>query len=78
MSKSGPALTRARTTFDQDSRPGRTGFEIDQMTINIEKMRADMTAENRRFAVQAVGVASAYVAAGAALATLLLHLLGKI
>jgi hypothetical protein len=48
------------------------------MTINIEKMRADMAAENRRFTIQAVGVASACVAAGAALATLLLHLLGKI
>jgi len=48
------------------------------MTINIEKMRADMAAENKRFLLQALGVGAALLAAGAALATLFLHLAGKV
>lgn len=55
------------------------------MTVNFEKMRQDLANsqkqldfERRRFTILAIGVASACVAAGAALATLLLHLLGKI
>jgi hypothetical protein len=53
-------------------------LRIDQMTINIEKMRADMAADTKRFVIQAIGVAAACVAAGATLATLFLHGLGKI
>ena len=48
------------------------------MTINIEKMRADMRAENKRFLLQATGVGAALLASGAALATLFLHLTGRI
>ena len=44
------------------------------MTINIEKMRAEMQTENKRFLVQALGVAAACVAAGAGLVILVLHL----
>ena len=61
----------ARDQEEQDLR-------IDQMTVNIEKMRTDMAAESRRFTVQALGAAAACVAAGAGLATLILHLAGKL
>jgi hypothetical protein len=44
-------------------------LRIDQMTINIEKMRSDMANDNKRFVVQALGAAAACVAAGAGLAT---------
>jgi hypothetical protein len=53
-------------------------LRIDQMTINIEKMRSDMANDNKRFVVQALGAAAACVAAGAGLATLFLHLTGKL
>jgi hypothetical protein len=53
-------------------------LRIDQMTINIEKMRSDMANDNKRFVVQALGAAAACVAAGAGLATLILHLTGKL
>jgi hypothetical protein len=62
------------TTRDQEEQDLR----IDQMTINIEKMRAEMAAENKRFTLQAIGVAAACVVAGATIATLVLHLLGKV
>jgi hypothetical protein len=62
------------TTRDQEEQDLR----IDQMTINIEKMRADMRAENKRFLLQATGVGAALLASGAALATLFLHLTGRI
>jgi hypothetical protein len=48
------------------------------MTVNIEKMKHDMAAEQKRFVVQALGAAAACVAAGAGLATLVLHLMGKL
>jgi hypothetical protein len=44
---------------------------------NIEKMRADLQTENRRFGVHAITAAATKLAAGAALATLLLHSAGK-
>jgi hypothetical protein len=62
------------TARDQDEQDLR----IDQMTVNIEKMRTDMRAESRKFLIQAIGVAAACVAAGAALAALFLLLAGKI
>ncbi len=40
---------------------------MDQMAINIEKMRSDMVWESRKFLLQAVVSAAALVAAGAAL-----------
>ena len=39
-------------------------LRIDQMTINIEKMRADMRWEARRFTLQAITAAAALLAAG--------------
>lgn len=48
------------------------------MTVNIEQMRTEMKADSRRFLLQALGVGAACVAAGAAFATLFLHLIGKI
>lgn len=55
------------------------------MTVNIQKMRADMALETKKmeweakkFALQAVAAAAACMAAGAALATLVLHLIGKV
>ena len=53
-------------------------LRIDQMTVNIEKMRAEMRWESRRFMIQAIAGTAAAIAAGAALATLVLHLLGRI
>ena len=40
---------------------------MDQMAINIEKMRSDMAWESRKFLLQAVVSAAALVGAGAAL-----------
>ncbi len=51
---------------------------IDQMTINIDKMHADMRAENKKFLLQALATAAALLATGAGLATLFLHLAGKV
>jgi hypothetical protein len=42
-------------------------LRIDQMTVNIEKMRADMKWEARKFLLQAMVAAAALVGAGAAL-----------
>jgi hypothetical protein len=53
-------------------------LRIDQMTVNIEKMRADLAIENKKFVLQALGVGATCVAAGAGLATLILHLTGKL
>jgi hypothetical protein len=49
-------------------------LRVDQMTINIEKMRAEMAAETRKFVVQAIVAAAAIAAASAAVATYLAHL----
>jgi hypothetical protein len=46
------------------------------MTVNIEKMRAGLATENKKFVLQAL--AAACVAAGAGLATLLPHMTGKL
>ncbi len=48
------------------------------MTINIEKMRADMRSESRKFLLQALATGATCFAAGAGVATLALHLAGKI
>ncbi len=61
------------TTHDREEQDPR----IDQMTVNIEKMRADLAVENKKFVLQALGVAAACVAAGAGLATLILYMTGK-
>jgi hypothetical protein len=62
------------TTRDQEE----LDLRIDQMTVNIEKMRADMRAENKRFIWQAVAAMGAAAGGGAAVLALLLHLMGKI
>jgi hypothetical protein len=48
------------------------------MTVNIEKMRAEMRSENRRFLWQAVASMGAAAGGGAAVLALILHLLGRI
>jgi hypothetical protein len=48
------------------------------MTVNIEKMRADMRADTKRFVWQAVASLGAAAGGGAAVLALLLHLMGKI
>ena len=64
-------------------------LRIDQMTVNIEKMRFDMDmaqrkldADRRRWVWQVVlglaGTMAASVAAGAAMLGLILHWMGKI
>jgi hypothetical protein len=53
-------------------------LRIDQMTINIEKMRADMSLENKRFFWQAVAAMGTAFAGGAALLGLILHWMGKL
>lgn len=64
--------------YVEDEERAEDQRRIDQMTINIEKMRADIVAENKRFVVQVVSAAAALLAAGAGIATLALHLLGKL
>jgi hypothetical protein len=44
------------------------------LTINIEKMRADMAAETRKFVVLAIVAAVAIAVASAAVATYVAHL----
>jgi hypothetical protein len=55
------------TTRDQEEQDLR----IEQMTINIEKMRADMKWETRKFAIQAIVAGAALLGAGVALGTYL-------
>jgi hypothetical protein len=62
------------TTRDQEEQD----VGIDQMTVNIEKMRADMRSENRRFLWQAIAAIGTAFAGGAAALGLLLHMLGKL
>jgi hypothetical protein len=44
------------------------------VTVNIEKMRADLAPESRRFAIRAIGVALACFATGAGAVVLVAHL----
>lgn len=60
-------------------------LRVDEMTVNIEQMRADMAAqqkqlewETRKFVVQLVAGLSTAFAAGAAVAGLVLHLMGRL
>jgi hypothetical protein len=53
-------------------------LRIEQLTINIEKLRADLRWEARKFLIQALAASAALLAAGAGIATLVLHLTGKI
>jgi hypothetical protein len=53
-------------------------MRIEHMTINIEKMRAEMRAENKRFMWQAIGAIGGAAGGGAALMALILHLMGRI
>jgi hypothetical protein len=51
---------------------------IDHMTVNIEKMRADMKWESRKFTVQIIAALGTAFAGGAASLGLILHLMGKL
>jgi hypothetical protein len=62
---------------------------MDQMAVNIEKMRADLAAqqdrlaietrwENRKFIVQAIAGLGAAAGGGAAVLALILHLTGRL
>jgi hypothetical protein len=51
------------STTDDEERQLR----IDQMTVNIEKMRADMRWEARKFAISAIVAAAALIGAGVAI-----------
>ncbi len=65
----------------QDQEVAEHELRMDQMTVNIEKMRSDMLTsqkqlawETRKFIVQvAVGIAAAF-GAGAAVATFISHM----
>lgn len=61
----------ARDQEEQDLR-------IEQMTVNIEKMRADDRREMWKIALQLVGALGAAFAGGAAALGLVLHALGKL
>jgi glycerate kinase len=69
------------TTRDQEEQDLR----IDLMTINIEKLRADLAAqqkqlewETRKFVVQIIAGFGAAAGGGAALLALILHWTGKL
>ena len=49
-------------------------LRIDQMTINIEKMRADMKWEARKFTLQAITAAAALLAAGGVIGGVIVRL----
>ena len=53
-------------------------LRVDQMTVNIEKLRSDIRYENRKFVVQAIAGLSTASAAGVAALGLALRLLGKL
>lgn len=53
-------------TQDQEEREHE--LRVDQMAVNIEKMRKEMRYENRKFLLQALVAAAACVGAGVALA----------
>ena len=53
-------------------------LRVDQMAVNIEKLRSDIRYENRKFVVQAIAGLSTAFAAGVAVLGLLLRLLGKL
>ncbi len=48
------------------------------MTTDTENMRADMRTENKKFVLQPIAAAAALLASGAGLATLFLHLAGRV
>jgi hypothetical protein len=50
-------------------------LRIDQMTINIEKMRADMNWEARKFALQAIIATATVFAAGGVVGGLIVRLM---
>ncbi len=63
-------------TQDQEDREHE--LRVDQMTVNIEKMRNDIRYENRKFLVQLLAGLSTAFAAGIAATTLVLHLTGRL
>ena len=61
-------MTTERDQLEQDLR-------IDQMTINIEKMRSDMRWEARKFYLQAVIATATVFAAGGVVGGLIVRLM---
>ena len=61
----------------QDQEEIEHELRVDQVTINIEKMRSDIRYENRKFLVQLVAGLSTAFAAGVAVLGLALRLMGK-
>jgi hypothetical protein len=53
-------------------------LRMDQMTVNIEKMRHDMQWESRKFTLQLVAALGTAMAGGAGLLALILHLTGRL
>lgn len=53
-------------------------LRCDLMTIQIEKFKAEMRWETRKFVLQLIAALGAAFAGGAAMLGLVLHLLGKI
>lgn len=53
-------------------------LRCDQMTVNIEKMRADMRWETRKFVLQLLAALGTAFAGGAAFLGLFLHWTGKL
>jgi len=64
------------STQDQEEREHQ--LRVDQMAINIEKMRAEMRYETRKFVVQLIAGLGTAFAGGAAALGLILHLTGKL
>jgi hypothetical protein len=52
--------------------------QIDQGRLNMDRLRQEIRAENRKFVLQLVATIAASVAAGAGALGLILHLMGKI
>jgi hypothetical protein len=51
---------------------------MEQMAVNIEKLRQEIRMENRKFVVQALAALGTAVAGGSALTVLILHLTGRL
>lgn len=63
-------MTTTRVQKEQD-------ITIEQLTVKIEKMRADLRWEAKKFILQAIIASAALMSAGAALAVLFMRLAGR-
>jgi hypothetical protein len=65
-------------TLTQDQEIVEHELRVEQMTVNIEKLRSDIRYESRKVQLQTLAAVSTAFAAGVAALGLVLHLMGKL